>query len=193
MNAAEARLFVGRWLRDPRGVGAVLPSSAALGDAVARAAVEAPNSRAVVELGGGTGAITSALLRAGVSAGSLVVVERDRRLHDHLRRNFPGIRLIAGDARDLPALLADAGIDAPGVIASGLPLRSLGSDVRRAITAASAATLTADGVFLQYTYGVAPPVPRSLQRDLGWSGAPVARVWRNVPPATVWRFSRIAG
>ena len=51
----------------------------------------------------------------------------------------------------------------------------------------------AEGVFLQFTYRRGAPVSRRMQRDLGLSGAPVARVLRNVPPATVWRFERTAG
>jgi phosphatidylethanolamine/phosphatidyl-N-methylethanolamine N-methyltransferase len=46
------------------------------------------------------------------------------------------------------------------------------------------------GTFVQYTYGVLSPLHR---RDFGLEGTVAQRVWRNLPPAAVWRFNRRAG
>jgi 16S rRNA (adenine1518-N6/adenine1519-N6)-dimethyltransferase len=55
----------------------------------------------VVEIGGGLGILTEAILRRGL--GPLTVIERDRRLARHLRRTFADrIDLRVGDALELP-------------------------------------------------------------------------------------------
>ena len=67
------------------------------------ALVEVPSGRPVVEIGGGLGILTAALLRRGV--GPLTVVERDPRLAEFLRSTFGArIRVLEADARevDLP-------------------------------------------------------------------------------------------
>lgn len=53
----EELLFLRRWLANPGKVGAVLPSSAALGRLVARNVARRPDQW-VVELGAGTGTVT---------------------------------------------------------------------------------------------------------------------------------------
>lgn len=68
------------------------------------ALVGLPPGRPVVEIGGGLGILTAALLRRRL--GPLTVIERDERLAEHLRATFgPRLRVVAGDALevDLPA------------------------------------------------------------------------------------------
>jgi len=68
------------------------------------ALVGAAPGEPVLELGGGLGILTEALLRRRF--GPVLVVERDRRLATHLRNSFgPRIRVLEGDAlaMDLPA------------------------------------------------------------------------------------------
>ena len=70
------------------------------------ALVEARPGRAVVEIGGGLGLLTAALVRRGVEP--LTVVERDPRLAAFLRNSFgPRIRLVEGDALTVPLPDAD--------------------------------------------------------------------------------------
>ena len=50
--------------------------------------------------------------------------------------------------------------------------------------------LAQDGVFVQFTYGPLSPVPRVITRSLELVKDRSAWVLRNVPPASVWRYSR---
>jgi len=43
---------------------------------------------------------------------------------------------------------------------------------------------------VQFTYGPKPPIPRALRQRLHLVGARGKRIWRNVPPAVVWTFTR---
>ena len=182
-------LFLSRLASAPRQVGAVAPSSQRLGRAMA---AELPADYEIcVELGGGTGSLTRALLAAGLPPQNLIVVERDPRLAAHLNKRFRGVRVICGEAQNLTALLRAAGIGPVDAIVSGLPLRSLPRQVGNAIAAESFAALRPGGVFIQFTYWVLPPVPRAAAAKLSIEGVARGHVWRNLPPATVWRYSRI--
>ena len=184
----EAALFLARWIKSPQWIGAVAPSSRGLARAMARE-VAPQGTGFVVELGGGTGSITSALLDHGVAPDRLVVVERDYTLAAILRKRFPGVRIVRGDAGELSALLGSLGIDQVDTVVSSLPLLSMPKLVRRRIVDASVAVLAEDGSFIQFTYGVASPFPAP---EFGLKGEVADRIFFNFPPAAVWRFRRLA-
>src|SRR5581483_7709712 len=120
----EVALFFLRWLQAPGRIGAVAPSSRHLGRAMARQ-VAVNGSDPVIELGGGTGSVTRALLEAGIAPERLVVVEKDERLYRLLRARFPELRIVKGDARRRRRLLAPLGIGKAAAVVSSLPLISL--------------------------------------------------------------------
>jgi phosphatidylethanolamine/phosphatidyl-N-methylethanolamine N-methyltransferase len=181
-------LFLSRLASAPRQIGAVAPSSSRLGRAMA---AELPDDyEFCVELGGGTGSLTRALLSTGMPREKLIVIERDPRLAALLRKRFHGVRVLQGDAQNLTSLLRAEGIAEVDAVFSSLPLRSLPRRVRKSIVAESFATLGAGGIYVQYTYGLLPPVPDEVVRGLSIGGEPQRRVWRNLPPAVVWRYSR---
>jgi phospholipid N-methyltransferase len=177
----SAGVFMRALLSNPRSVGACCPSSPRLARAVA-AAVDV-STGLVVELGGGTGAITSALLMRGVPPDRLVVVERDPILARHLQERFRGVSVIRGDAVELARLLAhEEGRGPAATVVSSLPMISLSRDEVRTIGAQICAVLERGGVLVQYTYQIA----------LGHARVPgccdlvaKSRVWVNLPPARV--------
>lgn len=177
------------WLRRPHRVGAVVPSGKALGDAMASCIdVEAPG--VVVELGGGTGSITRAILEAGVAPRDLIVVERDAALCKIIGARHPGVHVLCADARDLDRLLPAIGVERVKTVVSGLPLLSMDrADCRRVLKAAFA-VLPERGEFLQFTYGPASPVSYETRSLLGLVGKRSEWVLNNLPPAAVWRYRR---
>jgi phosphatidylethanolamine/phosphatidyl-N-methylethanolamine N-methyltransferase len=181
-------LFLSSFAAAPLKVGSVTPSSRALGRAMAAAL---PDEYSVcVELGGGTGSLTSALLAAGVPSQRLIVIERDHKLVTHLRKRFPKVQVVEGDAQHLRRILAEAGVDHVDAVISGLPLRSLPGSVRRNIMSEVFSALGKGGVLVQFTYWGEPPVPDDIVRRNGVDGEMIKRVWRNMPPANVWRYER---
>lgn len=184
-------LFFLRWLKAPHLIGAIAPSGRQLARAMAREVAEIP-AGPIVELGGGTGSVTKALLEAGVAPERLVVVERDAHLHLVLRDRFPDLTVLCGDASQLRALLAPLGITQAAAIVSSLPFLSLPKLERDAILVETVALLGEGAPLVQFTYGLVSPIAR-LRYGL-W-GRVVARAWLNLPPAAVWRFEprRAAG
>jgi phosphatidylethanolamine/phosphatidyl-N-methylethanolamine N-methyltransferase len=182
----EAALFFVRWLQAPHRIGAVAPSSRHLGRAMARQVLSA-GPGPIVELGGGTGSVTKALLEAGIAPERLIVVERDEKLHRILRAHFPRLRVICGDARGLRRLLAPLGITEAAAVVSSLPLVSMPRMTMNRILAESFALLGEGRPFVQFTYGLTSPIARERK---GLTGRIAARVWANLPPASVWRYER---
>ena len=142
----------------------------------------------VVELGPGTGVVTNALLQAGLRQQQLIVVERDHRFLGELKHRFPQALILQGDARNLRELLHQHGIKQIAAVVSSLPLLSMPDAIRHAIVHTVFDVIKPDGVFIQYTYGFLSPVPENHQRSIGIRGRVAKRVWRNFPPARVWRF-----
>jgi phosphatidylethanolamine/phosphatidyl-N-methylethanolamine N-methyltransferase len=194
-SRAGTALFLKRWLRRPFAVGAVVPSGRLLAEAMARTTFAEMKGREghVIELGAGTGEVTKALLAAGIPADRLALVERDPELASFLRRHFAGPKIVEGDAARLPKILAEQGIGSVSAVVSSLPLLSLPADVVRGIVEGVFDALPRGGSLVQFTYGPAQPVPRSLSQALRLVGSRGPRIWRNMPPAVVWTFRRPSG
>ena len=183
--------FFGRWLRNPARVGSVVPSSRALAAAMA-AEIDPLAPGVVVELGGGTGNITAALLNCGIRPTDIVVIEREASLAEMITKRFPEVTVILGDAQHLQSLLQHAGVGKVKAIVSGLPLLSLPRDTERWILNQCFAVLPVDGYLVQFTYGPRAPVERSIAESLKLMSARAAWVLENLPPAAVWVYRRQA-
>jgi phosphatidylethanolamine/phosphatidyl-N-methylethanolamine N-methyltransferase len=193
MGAAHASWWAlfRQWLRNPLRTAAVMPSSREL----AAAMVEElpPGATRVIELGGGTGALTRSLLAHGVHGDALLVLELNEELHAHLHVRFPAVRVELGDARDLPEIATRTGYLADGpadAIISGLGLLAMPADLQRAIVAAAFECLRPDGRFIQFTYGPQPPIAEAVAASLGLKVRRGNFILRNVPPATVYVYEQ---
>ena len=187
-RALPLRDFASELLRAPRDVGAVCPSSRTLARAMAEG-VDVDNDRLLIELGAGTGSVTQALLDRGVAAGRLIVIERSAVLADRLRRRFPAINVIQGDAAQLTVLLGEPACKISGIVSS-LPLRSLQPAVADAIIAGILEVLGDGGRLVQFTYDLRRT---SVPERPGLDQLYTRRVWANLPPARVDVFDYQAG
>ncbi len=182
----ETELFFRQWLRSPKSMGAVIPSSRALARAVTREVAWRPG-QVVVELGAGTGAISQGLMDSGLPPEALMMIELDRPLYEYLRERFPAVRVINGDATRLVDILRQQGVEQVGTVISGIPMVTMPLGFQRAIVEQSFAALGPEGCLLQYSYSPVVPIPA---KKLGVEARLVKVVMRNLPPATVWRFRR---
>ncbi len=185
----ETELFFRQWLRSPKSMGSVIPSSRALARAVTRAVSWRPG-QTVVELGAGTGAISRGLMASGLPAEAVMMIELDRSLYEYLRDRFPDVAVVNGDATRLLDILRQHGVQDVGTVISGLPMVTMPLEFQRAIVEQSFAALGDDGCMLQYSYSPVPPI---RAKRLGVKAELVRYVVRNLPPATVWRFRRLNG
>ena len=183
--------FFRQWLKNPLRVAAISPSSRQLARQMMS---ELPRPcRRVIELGGGTGVFTQALVDHGIAPADLLVLELNEELHQHLVRRFPGVKVVCGDAGNL-AQIADAagfsGDDRADAVVSGLGLLSMPRQLQQSILQAAFDALRPQGRFVQFTYGPANPVTREVLEALELTARRASFTWWNVPPATVYVYQR---
>jgi phosphatidylethanolamine/phosphatidyl-N-methylethanolamine N-methyltransferase len=178
--------FLKMWFESPRLTGAISPSGRFLARAMARA-VGPVDDGLVVELGPGTGPVTRALIERGLAAEQLVLVEYESAFCRLLTQRFPGVRVLQGDAFALARTLADLSDRPICAIVSSLPLLNQPLARRTALIEDAFALMSPGGVFVQFTYGLASPIPRpaGTGRFVAQASAPV---WLNLPPARVWTY-----
>ena len=185
--------FFLQWLREPRSIAALAPSGRELARRVAAAVGR--EARTVVELGGGTGVITEALLERGIARERLLVLERNPDLHAHLVARFPGVEVARADAFDLVEVVHRSRNLAAGKIdgvASGLGLLNMARDDQRRLLTAAFAVLRPSGRFVQFTYAPTSPVPRELRDELQLDARRASWSLLNLPPACVSGLRRRA-
>lgn len=178
--------FVGALVSSPKQTGAVAPTARETADLMA-AHVDLASDLPVLELGPGTGAITRAIIGHGVPPARLWSVEFSPRFCRHLRAAWPGMHVIEGDAFDLDATL---GPEAPArfdCVISGLPLLNFEPAMRQRLMEGALARLAPGRPFVQFSYGVRPPIET---RDPSVGIACSRWVLRNLPPARVWAYTR---
>jgi phospholipid N-methyltransferase len=172
-------LFAREIIQNPRAMGAACPSSKHLAHTMA-GQVPVLNAGYVLELGGGTGTITEALLHH-VPANRLVVIERAPNLAGYLRQRFPHSHILEGDASHVVHLLGDKAPEVQTIV-SGLPFRSLPQIVVEQIIHQVDVLLKQGGTFTQFTYdlrGKMDYLPVHFQR------VSTKFVWNNFPPARI--------
>jgi phosphatidylethanolamine/phosphatidyl-N-methylethanolamine N-methyltransferase len=178
--------FLRSWIEKPLHMGAVMPSSKLLARTMAQY-VAVDSKGPVIELGPGTGAITNALLEHGVDQKRLVLVEYNPGFCALLRDRYPQARVVQGDAYALRHSLGDL-LDAPAsAVVSGLPLVTKPMLTRLKLIRDAFLALAPGAPFVQFTYSVAPPIPKSLP---GVSTEASERIWMNLPPARVWVYRK---
>jgi phosphatidylethanolamine/phosphatidyl-N-methylethanolamine N-methyltransferase len=183
---ADSARFLKTLVAAPRLTGAVAPSGRALARAMA-AATGSPSHGLIVELGPGTGPVTQSLIEARVSSERLVLVEYDPGFCRMLERRFGGVRVIQGDAYDLPHTLAPFAGQTIAAVVSSLPLLNQ-PPLRREKLIGDAFALTGPaGVFVQFTYGLQSPIPREFCANR-YSALRSRPILLNLPPAFVWTY-----
>jgi len=182
----EELRFLKGWVDKPKAVGAILPTSSVTARRMA-SVVNPASGLPVLELGPGTGVITKAILERGVAPGNLYSIEYSEDFVRFLRRDYPGVNFIQGDAFDLDATLGahkDLTFDS---VVSGVPLLNFPTPRRIAYVEDILDRIPAGRPIVQLTYGPRSPVPP------GGGNYEVKKldfVIRNIPPTTLWIYRR---
>lgn len=189
LNSIEELQFLRTWVENPLKTGAVAPSGADLAHKMVSFVEVGPHTR-VLELGPGTGSVTKALLERGIRHQNLTTIEYSPEFCRHLRSRFPGIHVVEGDAYSIGKTLgAENGTLHFDAIVSSLPLLNRPDNVRAELLAEVFRILPPGAPFIQFSYGLLPPVkPSGDVKALasGW-------IWKNLPPARVWVYRQCKG
>lgn len=178
--------FLRSWIEKPLHMGAVMPSGKLLARTMA-GYVDTHSDAPVIELGPGTGAITNALIERGVDQKRLILIEYNPSFCALLRDRYPHARIVQGDAYTLRASLWDVMTSPASAVVSGLPLVTKPMRTRLKLIRDAFAALSPGAPFIQFTYSVTPPIPKSLS---GVHTEASDRIWMNLPPARVWVYRK---
>jgi len=182
----EHFVFFKRWLKNPLQIGAFIPSSKSLARVISHEILVSPQ-HIVVELGGGTGILTEEILKAGVPEDKLYVIELDPILVSYLKKRFPNVTIIHGNAINLPNLIPSEFLGKISTIVSGMPLLNMPKLVQGGILDVSFKNLSENGRFIQYTYN---PFTSLNCHKHGFSKRRAGFVLKNFPPATIWCYEK---
>jgi len=189
IRRSDGGAFLREWLSDPLRVAAIVPSGRALAEMMTRDldAASAP----VIELGPGTGAFTDALLKRGIPEDRLALIETGSNFVNLLRLRLPRATVLAIDATQLRKVILFDGEPA-GAVVSGLPVLAMPPRAVMLIVYGAFVHLRPGGAMYQFTYGPVCPVKRQILDRLGLESKRIGGTMINLPPASVYRITRIA-
>jgi len=179
--------FIRGWLREPGEVGSIKPTGPRAAKQMASVA-DPSNPLPVLELGPGTGPVTSAILERGVAPEKLVSVEYSPEFCKYLSNHFPNVNFVQGDAFDLDRTLEGAGFGEARFQAtiSAIPLLLVNRRKGAELIDTCLARMPEGAQFCQISYSPKPPIgaiPGRFRVRL------LDTVFRNVPPGRLWVYT----
>lgn len=186
--------FVREYLRAPKTIGAVAPSSRGLSELIVDLA-GVSQADVVVEYGPGTGSFTRRILEVKRPTAALVAVEYHPVMAAKLRRRFPQVDVAEDSVANLDRILTERGLGKVDSIVSGLPWAAFDEDLRDQLLDATLAALKPGGRFATFAYleGSVLAGGRRFRRKIRRLFTEVHRspiVWGNLPPAFVYQCVR---
>jgi phosphatidylethanolamine/phosphatidyl-N-methylethanolamine N-methyltransferase len=181
----ELRFFKG-WIDKPRAVGSIVPTSTVTARRMA-SVINTESRLPVLELGPGTGVITKAILEAGVAPGNLWSIEYSEDFVEHLRRDYPDVNVIHGNAFDLDTTLGERRGTMFDSIISGVPLLNFPVRQRVSYIEDLLGRIPAGRPIVQLTYGPRSPVPAGRG---DYTVEHFDFIIRNLPPTQLWIYRR---
>jgi phosphatidylethanolamine/phosphatidyl-N-methylethanolamine N-methyltransferase len=181
----ELRFFKG-WIDRPRAVGSIVPTGSVTARRMA-SVIDTGSGLPVLEVGPGTGVITRAILARGVKPENLYAVEYSPEFVRHLRRLYPAVNVIEGDAFDLDRTLGEKRALVFDSVVSGVPLLNFPMARRVAYLDGLLARIPHGRPVIQLTYGPKSPIPAGLG---DYTVEHFDFVIRNIPPTQLWIYRR---
>ena len=186
--------FIKNFLRNPTQVGAIAPSSVGLVDAMVDW-FDWQTARSIVEFGPGTGVFTQAVQQRLHPDANFFAIERSVELATSTRKRCPGVTVYEDSVTNVVELCRRESVQHVDSIICGLPWASFSDELQSEILEAMLQVLPAGGRFATFAYwqGVVLPAGMRFSRRLRKTFTSVERsptVWKNLPPAFVYRCVR---
>lgn len=180
MNSSS---FFKQYIKNPRTVGAVVPSSENLAYKMVED-INFLNASCIVEYGPGTGAFTEKILNKKKYSTIFIAIEYNRDFYKILKnkfRNEKNFILLNGSAENLKQYLDKYNISKVDYIVSGLPFASLPNTMSLKILKTTKDVLKDQGEFITFQYTL---FKMNLFKSY-FKGIKIKRVLFNLPPAHV--------
>ena len=183
--------FFSAFVRRPFDTGAITPSSAHLAEAMVED-MGIPEADTVVELGPGTGVFTRVIEEQLRPGARFLSFEINPELAAELTRRFPRVHVVNDSVENIRHHLNAAGRRDVDATISGLPWAAFSRDRQEKLLDATVQALKPGGRFATFAYSHAawlPPGRRFRELlDSRFKHVETSKVvWRNTPPAFVYR------
>jgi phospholipid N-methyltransferase len=185
-----------KFLKNPRQVGACCASSPALCREIT-SAIGVEHADLVAELGPGTGVITEVICEKLKPGARLAAVELDETLAAGIEARFKEVTVFRGCASQLDTMLNAKELPKADVVISGLPFAIFPEELQEKILQGVMRSLVPGGTFATFAYlqGVILPAGIRFRKKLEATFPEVTTssvVWKNMPPAFVYRCRKSA-
>ncbi len=182
------------FVKKPGEIGAVCPSSTYLAKTIT-SEIEIEKALNVVEIGPGTGVFTEKIIPNLHKNANFFVIELNKELHLLFEKTFPEIKSYNNCASELANIMKDQKIDSIDVVISGLPWASFPKKLQNEVLHTIFDSLAPGGVFTTFAYlqGFLMKGAHSFKALLKETFDEVETsktVWRNFPPAFVYRCKK---
>ena len=180
--------FLKQYLKTPRRVGAVAPSSRWLAEKMV-SDIDFENARCIVEYGPGTGVFTDKLLEKKKTDTLLLVLEINDVFYAQLKKKYKTndtFKIIHGSAEHVDAYLKKFEVSHVDYVVSGLPFASLPKKTSERILLKTRKILGKDGLFITFQYTL---LKKAFIAKY-FKHIAHERVLLNIPPAYVLKCKR---
>lgn len=180
----ESVSFLKNYIKYPRIIGAICPSSKALAKKMIEK-IDFENAKCIVEYGPGTGVFTEELIRKKKKDTVLLVIELNEDLYDLLEikyGNTKNVYIIHDSAEKVNKYLNKFGFNYVDYVVSGLPFASLPEHLSNNILTNTAKVLKKNGKFITFQYTL---LKRSLMKQF-FEDINITYEFRNIPPAFIF-------
>jgi phospholipid N-methyltransferase len=179
--------FLQAFLKNPLHVGAITPSSPDLALQMIED-IEPTEQNIVVELGVGTGSFTKPISQIVSDDKSYLGVEISRDFVKALKKEYPNLKFVCGNATNLHKLHEKSGLGKVGYIISGIPFVTLPNEVGDEILVEISKFMEQGCMFrtFQYAHGYYMPSAvklRKFMRGRYGKAKKSSLIVKNVPPA----------
>ena len=187
--------FLAEFIQKPLSTGALAPSSGYLATTMVRNA-GLTNADIVLEFGAGTGGLTGHILRELGPRTKFAAIEINPQFAAIFRASHPGVPIFQDSVENVRAICDSMNVTMVDCVVSGLPWAFFSKSLQISILDQLMRVLKPGGIFVTFGY-----LHSSLALPAAWNFAgllpdyfsfvskgPV--VWRNVPPAFVYRCER---
>lgn len=179
----ESFSFILEYIRKPRTVGAILPSSEGLASKMVED-VNFKNAKCIVEYGPGTGVFTEKLLENRNKNTKVILIEYNEDFCNILRSKYKDeerLFIVNDSAENIEKYLKMYDVEKVDYVISGLPFASLPKEVSINILNATKNILSDNGSFVTFQYTLfKKKFIEGFFKDIK-----VKRVIKNIPPAYV--------
>ncbi|MDX1683032.1 MAG: methyltransferase domain-containing protein [Phycisphaeraceae bacterium] len=193
MSLADHCRLLRSFIKRPGQVGAIAPSSGHLANRMVEW-IEWDQVRHVAEFGPGTGVFTEVIIERCADDANFFAIERCPQLAQRVRDRCPDVTIFEDSVENVVECCEKIGIDQLDAVICGLPWASFPADLQERCLEALRAALRPEGQFVTFAYwqGMLLPAAHRFRRRLDDYFGDVHRsrtVWRNLPPAFVYRCS----